>query len=310
MAHLVAAELTGVAVVSADYTTVIDWVYIDDCNTVSATVFNATGDDISGYIIQYSNDGETVSGTQTIANTIPQGEGLALAALAYTTYHFIRIRAKTSSGTATATAVVVCVSKDGHVCTLTDVRQRVGYETANTTDDDLIIDIERGVAAAFDRYCNRTLIDTGASITEYYKGGADTLVLASYPVISITSVKEASDYDFTNADALTVSDDYRSVDDKGILKRLSTRWLDGEDTVQVVYRGGYQLAGTTPETGETALPNDIREAAIQQVVYWLRRRHDLGLSSTSAQGMSISKDDGDLLPSVKMILDRYKRYAL
>ena len=36
--------------------------------------------------------------------------------------------------------------------------------------------------------------------------------------------------------------------------------------------GGYVLPGTTPSAGQTALPDDLEQAAVEQVAYWFQKQ--------------------------------------
>ena len=86
--------------------------------------------------------------------------------------------------------------------------------------------------------------------------------------------------------------------------------MAGRGVIRVVYKGGYVAPADTVDTGETALPDDLREAAIEQSQFIFKRRNDIGLTSVSTNGMSISKYSAmDLLPNVKKILERYRRIA-
>ena len=46
---------------------------------------------------------------------------------------------------------------------------------------------------------------------------------------------------------------------------------------RVTYTGGYVLPGDTPDAGQTALPDDLEQAAVEQVAYWFRNRDSTGL---------------------------------
>jgi hypothetical protein len=196
------------------------------------------------------------------------------------------------------------------IVTLTDVKSRLGL---TTVDNDIILErIITGVEAIFNKYTMRTLIAPAEAVTEYYAGASCYLQLNSYPVIAITSIKEAVDYDFASADELVANSDYRIVKGgkNGILYRIAMDWFDVPDCIEVKYRGGYCAAGVTPGTGEIALPDDLREAAILQSTLVFKRKDDIGLSSVGAQGGSASKfTDMELLPMVKDILDNYVRRA-
>jgi len=194
------------------------------------------------------------------------------------------------------------------LCTINDVKSRLGITT--TDNDVLLTRIIAGVEAIFNKHVMFNLIAPASDITEYYTGCGRYLQLNSYPIISITSIKEAVDYDFVAATPLIANSDYRIVGGgrKGILYRISMDWFNVPDCTEIKWRGGFCAAGVTPAAGEFALPDDLREAAIMQTTLVFKRKDDIGLSSVGAQGGSASKfADMELLPMVKEILDNYKR---
>lgn len=203
-----------------------------------------------------------------------------------------------------------------HLCTLTDVKTRLGIE--DKPDFDTIINsIITGIDGMFDNYCGRPLLMNSEDVTEEYSSEdcREYLLFNRYPIISITSIKEASDYDFENATALVLNTDYRPSNKglNGIIYRISDYWLAGDGVIESKYRGGYCGAGETPSQGEYALPAELREAAITQAIFLFKRKDDIGLSSVSSQGGSISKfADVELLPLVKQILDnsKYKKPSM
>ena len=199
----------------------------------------------------------------------------------------------------------------GRICTLSDVKDRLGE--SGTEHDTLLSRLIAALESIFDSYTGRHLIVPSADVTEYYSGASPFLQLKRYPTVSISSIKEALDYDFAAVDALIADTDYRIVNNglNGILVRIYSVWNTLQDNIQVIYRGGYCAAGVSPSEGETVLPDDLREAAIEQATFFFERRDDLGLSSVSFQGGSISKFSAmDLLPIVKRVLDNYKLLIL
>jgi len=199
------------------------------------------------------------------------------------------------------------------LCTLTDIKTRLGIDVVDETSDDLLTAIIAGFTAFAERYCGRGLILPAEAVTESYTGLAEFIGLRRYPVSEITSVKEAFDWDFANAAALVADVDYRLVGngEKGLLYRAYGRWLSVPDAIQVVYRGGYVAAGEEAEEGETAMPADLREAAIQQCTFIYKRKDDIGLSAISFQGGSANMFSAlDLLPLVRQTLDGYRRVCL
>lgn len=290
-------------------TTIIDWTRIDEfanLTLVSINVGGGTGDTCL-FEMDESNDASTVSATQSsIGGVHSATEGNATALTS--TYKYGRIQSAAASSDTTCKAWITATNYQGGLCTLTDVRNRVGIETAETTDDDSIRDIIRGVSGQFDMHCNRSLLLNSSDVTELYDGSRKRIKTDRYPIVSITSLKESVDYDFTNATALTADTDYHSNDEEGTLYKMGGSFVGKDESVQLIYKGGYVGPNGTASGGETALPDDIREAAILQAVFTYQRRGDVGLTSVSADGVSISKFSSmALLPIVKQTLNKYKR---
>jgi len=197
------------------------------------------------------------------------------------------------------------------ICTLADVKTRLGL--GDTEYDDIINPILDGIDSIFDAETSRTLIAPAADVTETCTGCGRYLSLPAYPLISITSIVESYDHDFTAGTTLTAGSDYWQMSSgiNGILYRSGVSWIPVPDCIQVIYRAGYCAAGVTPEAGEHALPGDLREAGIQQASLIFKRRDDIGLSSHGFDGGSINKfQQVDLLPLVKKTLKKYRRPSL
>lgn len=310
MATFHVGEATTPVTVTTSEVTLIDWVRSDEFGSMRAIYLNAgggIGSDIQSITLDESNDASTVDNTQTIDNgPIPANEGDH--ATFTPGYKYVRLRADTSVTTTTAVAWLTGTSWQGGLCTLADVRTRVGVESSETGDDDMIRDIIRGISGQFDSYCNRTLLMSGADVTELYDGGGKRIKVARYPIVSVTSIKQSIDYDFANETAMTEDDDFHSNDEEGTLYKIGGKFIRGDEVIQVVYKGGYVGPNGTAAAGETELPDDIREAAILQAVFTLQRRNDVGLTSVSSDGFNISKFSAmDLLPVVKKTLNKYKR---
>src|SRR6266566_40241 len=73
----------------------------------------------------------------------------------------------------------------------------------------------------------------------------------------------------------------------------------------------YVLPGTTPGAGQTTLPDDLEQAAVEQVAYWFRNRDNTGLlRSWPHDGTYQAFLQADLLLEVRAILKKYKRFLL
>ncbi len=227
---------------------------------------------------------------------------------------YIRVRALCATDEdTTANAYTMATIGVDSLCTLMDVKGRLGIDKAES--DEMILRIIKGVESIFNRYCNRVLLQDNSDATEYYTGIGQLLQLKKYPVISITSITESYDYtyDFDNGTVLTANSDYRLLDSgkKGMIRRINSQWASLDEGIQVIYRGGYCPAGSTPGTGEIEMPNDLREAAIEQVSLIYKRRDDIGLSGQSFDGGGYDKFSSlKLLPLVEETLKAYKRNVI
>lgn len=317
MAEFIAKTPAAVAV-DENLTVLIDWVNIEQVSGFTIIVENAGGgsaDDITDVQLDTSDDGGITVNTDQHADTpaVPISAGNSKKGTFLQTAKFIRTRAVCAAGNdTTANAWLLADSAAGRICTLADVKDRLGI---TKTDHDITINrIISGLEAIFNSHTKRKLLVNAADVTEYYTGLSCYLQLARFPIVSITSIKIAYDYNFDSVDALTANTDYRLVNGgkNGILYRVYSTWPEiVEDAIQVIYRGGYCSAGQSPGAGEIALPADLREAAIEQASFIFKRKDDIGLSSVGFDGGSINKFSAiDLLPMVKKVLDTYRRPSL
>lgn len=306
-----------VSLIAATPAILLDWTKVDTYGSLEFVVENAgeVTASIDSISLSFSNDGGTTFTQPAAVDDFPALPIAAHGAGIYpfeSDYDYVKITAVSTAGGITANGILLGETIASRIVTLNDVKSRLGI---TTTDSDTMLErIIAGVEAIFNRHTMRTLIAPAADVTEYYTGCSSYLQLNNYPVISITSIKEALDYDFDSATALVANSEYRlvKVGKNGILYKLfNIGWYGVPDSIEVKYRGGYCAAGITPGTGELALPDDLREAAILQSTFVFKRKDDIGLSGVSEQGGSMSKfADMELLPMVKEILDNYKRPTL
>ena len=205
------------------------------------------------------------------------------------------------------------------ICTLGDVKTRMGVAAADMRDSDIISDLIEYVGGLFDTECERHFLLPAAAVTEYHDGGKE-IHLEYYPVVSTTSVKIASDWDWTGADALDSDVDYRLKAEKGVVYYTTSygwpwepadmqgNFPEGIDNLQIIYKGGYTEPSDAVGAGETALPFEIRYAAVDQVIYFYNQRDTIGKTSVSSEGRSMTKTNPyDLLPNVRRVLQQYRR---
>jgi uncharacterized phiE125 gp8 family phage protein len=132
--------------------------------------------------------------------------------------------------------------------------------------------------------------------------GFDQIILPQYPINSVTTLR-------INEIEIDARDGIYSlgyvVDAKaGIIRLAGYLFSEGWGNVELEYNAGY-----------SAVPKDLEQAVIEQAA-WMHKQSGEGGSLLGVTSVTIADDPvafmlKDLLPSVKMALERYKkRFAL
>ena len=211
-----------------------------------------------------------------------------------------------SAGTGTGTPASAPGISAVALVTLAAARSYLGKAATDTADDAIIETVIDAVSAKFDRYCGRALAKaTDASL--YLDGSGEAVILLPrYPVVSIASVVE-------DGTALTVGDDEDDAilyANEGMIKKVGAIWRPGSQNVLLTsFVAGYVVQGVTPGTGETALPADLKLAALTQVAadFQAFKKRDWGeVSRTFPDGSVTRSETGALLKEVQRVLDGYR----
>jgi hypothetical protein len=189
---------------------------------------------------------------------------------------------------------------------LTTVKSRLGIDPFTVTSDVMLTLLINSVSLRFDKECNRTFARTTGATAEF---SADEVEIcpASYPIEAVSGF----DLKTTEAEGwlAQASVDYL-IRNKCVIS-LSTPLGSYSELARVTYTGGYVLPGTTPGTGQTALPADIEQAALDQVVWWYQNKDRLGLVREWPKGaVYLQFAQVDLLIQVQGTLRPYRRISL
>src|SRR5437588_7661460 len=155
---------------------------------------------------------------------------------------------------------------------LSTVKARLGISEFDLQYDNILTNAIKGVSARFDKECNRTLARTADAAEEF--SAADMEVCPGcYPIESVSSFAlktseaggwvEQTGMDFLVRRRCVIS----------LAEPLGNVWEQG----RVIYTGGYVLPGAIVGAGQTALPADLEQAAVEQVACWYQNRERLGL---------------------------------
>ena len=184
---------------------------------------------------------------------------------------------------------------------LSTVKARLGI--TDTVDDTLLTNLIKFASGRFDRECNRTFA-RGSGISEEFRGDDAELRPGRYPIEAVTAFHlktsetegwvQQTSVVYLIRDACVVS--------------LPAAVGSSQQQLRVTYTGGYVLPGSTPGAGQTALPDEVELACIEQVALWYQRRNHLGLASVPTAERTFYKlAEVDLLPQVEAIVQKYTR---
>ncbi len=192
---------------------------------------------------------------------------------------------------------------------LLTVKSRLALDEFNVQFDALLANAIKAISARFDKETNRTLARTEDATHEFSADETEILV-PCYPVETVTKFElkatetegwvEQAGIDFLIRRQCIIS----------LLSPLST--LNSQpSTCRVTYTGGYLLPESADILSATRLPDDLEQAAVEQVAYWFQSRDKLGLNTIWPHAGTYEKFiQSDLLLDVKAVLKSYTRWGL
>jgi hypothetical protein len=184
---------------------------------------------------------------------------------------------------------------------LTDVKSFL--EITNNNHDLLLSKIIERVSKRIESFLNRLLVKQERTV--YRNAGKRYYYLPAYPIDESATLTVVCD-----GVTQTKNTDYFVWSDEGLIEFQKDAIPSYQDPKEVVitWTGGYATSGEG-DTECLAVPEDIQDAALKQVVYNYRRRKDIGVSSISMPDGSVTKMpiDASLLPEVKDELIKYRR---
>ena len=209
------------------------------------------------------------------------------------------------------------------LCNLATLRRHLlaaGSMADERRFDEVLTDLGRGVAAEFDRRCNRRLAYlAGDTIT--ITGNRAHFTLPRYPLVEVTKVEtRASDADAWTEDT---AQPYRTQAEAGMV--FFGGELGGVETqVRLTWTGGYWFETlepdedgyptSAPDPDAIALPADLLHAFLLHCrAVWQsldKVGADLLRTGSSSQFVTGSIGSLDLSPVVSATLRHYTRYAM
>jgi hypothetical protein len=189
---------------------------------------------------------------------------------------------------------------------LSTLKSRLAIDQFDLTFDGILTNAIKAVSAQFDKECNRTLARS-VNVTQEFGAEETELLLASYPLESVAKFELKSN----ETDGWVQQSAVEYLIRRNCVISLRARLGFFRQQGRVTYTGGYVLPGTTPAAGQTALPDDLEQAAVEEAAYWFQNREMLGLvRNRPYQGDYQQFAQLDLLLNVKAVLKRYERWMV
>jgi hypothetical protein len=184
---------------------------------------------------------------------------------------------------------------------LSTVKTRLNI--TDTSVDTILTNAIAGYSDRFERECNRKFVRQFSAIEEF-EADQTEICPVTWPIESVTSF----DLKTNEADGwqpITPMPKYllRGTCVISLLTRLGTR----HQQARVTFTGGYVLPGTSPDFGQTALPDDLEQACVEQVAYWFQNHANIGVINATLAGAHVLQ--GDLLPGVAAVLKKHTRMS-
>src|SRR5436309_12715374 len=154
---------------------------------------------------------------------------------------------------------------------LTTVKSRLALTV--TDYDDLLTNAIRALSTRFDKECHRTFART-AGITHEFDATDTEILPRCYPIESVTKFELKSNETDGWSEQTGVQYLIRRKCVISLSAPLNSQpsTLNSPALARVTLTGGYVLPGTTPSASQTALPDDLEQAAVEQVAYWFQKQ--------------------------------------
>jgi hypothetical protein len=177
--------------------------------------------------------------------------------------------------------------------TLDDVKNFYGITGDRTEDNDLIENLILRFTSLFENYCSRISFEV-QTFTDVLDGSSDYYLFPEqYPITSVSGIYDDSSWVWEEDSALEPTS-YRIANKNSIVSL--TPFTKGLNNIKVVYSAGFN-----------PVPEDLKQALIEEVVRSFKNRKTLDIIGITASDGSVSRLAKDLLPTTQTILNRYVR---
>lgn len=193
--------------------------------------------------------------------------------------------------------------------TIDRVKRLIPIDASETSKDALLTDVLAAVSRSVELYLGYDFEQKSRTELHSPQLAEQTLLLRTIPVVSITSVKVASDGDFASATALQAGTEYRLRDDpyEGLLWCEPGILVPGVDTAQVVYVAGL---GATTNDVIAAAPDVAYAVDLQAAEEYRRSTSPTTQTRPGPRGARTFSSQHSMLSRVAELLAPYRRVLI
>lgn len=179
---------------------------------------------------------------------------------------------------------------------LANVKEHLDIDGSDTTYDAFLTSLVNRSYKVLEAYIGHAI--KSATYTEDYDGDStNSLLLKNYPIISITSIYDDVDRNFT-ASTLIPAADYVLDKEEGMVRLFqnTSAFKSGILNVRITYVAGY-----------ATIPADVEMAGIAHVAWMYRRANTEGTTAQTLGGKSEQYEMSFLPEYLKQMLRPYRK---
>lgn len=188
---------------------------------------------------------------------------------------------------------------------LATLKTRLRLNSFDVDDDALLTGFVNHASGRFAQECNR-IFERAAGVTFEFRANEMSIAPDRYTIESVASFDLKSNE--TEGWIAQANVDFL-VSPQSSLIELAAPLGTSRQNGRVTFTGGFVMPGDTVAAGQTAFPDEIEQACLDQAVYWYESRHRLGLLGVSGEGGSVQQFKSlDLVPHVLAVLRKHERW--
>lgn len=169
--------------------------------------------------------------------------------------------------------------------TLNATKEYLKIALTETSENGILEGLINAVSNLIENFCKRSFIENTYTDEEYDGTGTSNLMLNTFPVSSVTSIKID--------DVVVDSTEYKVRKDSGIVVRLNSTWPKDVLNIKVSYTAGYAI-----------IPADVELAAKHLVMFFYKTDIE-NFSKTFGDGIVMRPEA--IPPQIRVILAPYRR---